>query len=98
MIPKPLRPDEVRWFYQKPDTYWIPFNGHDSLDLEKCYRQQGECLESKNPEDGTTDGAGLGGEEERKNEVIVLDDVYLANIELRTLEPVYWKSEYLWIL
>ena len=35
----PLKPHEVRWFYEESGKAWTPFNGHDSLCLEDCYQR-----------------------------------------------------------
>ena len=44
---KILKLHEVRWFYEEHGKAWVPFNGHDSLCLEDCYRSLqaggGEC-------------------------------------------------------
>ena len=44
---KILKSHEVRWFYEEHGKAWVPFNGHDSLCLEDCYRSLqaggGEC-------------------------------------------------------
>ena len=35
----PLKPHEIRWFYEETGKAWTPFNGHNSLCLEDCYQR-----------------------------------------------------------
>jgi len=39
VVPPPLYPHEIRWFYQEPGKFWQPFNGYDSLTLEESCRK-----------------------------------------------------------
>ena len=40
VVPYPLLPSEVRWFYQEPGKFWQAFSGYDSLSLEEAYLRQ----------------------------------------------------------
>lgn len=77
-VPLPLRPHEVRWFYQEPGKYWQPFNGNDSLVLEDCYQH---LISSQHDESSSTG-----------HEVTVLGDMYIVNVEEKTCKPVYWAG------
>ena len=77
-VPSPLHPHEVRWFYQEPNKFWQPFNGQDSLALEECYRRMHAAS------GGESSAAG--------HEVIVLGDMYAANLEEMKCQPIYWTG------
>ncbi len=76
----------MRWFYQEPGKFWLPFDGHDSISLEKCH------LRRKMAQEDITDPGEEGGSAE-DNDIMVMGDLYLANVKQRTLEPIYWTSE-----
>ena len=75
--PLPLHPHEIRWLYQERGKYWQPFNGHDSLALEECYRRVHSCQDQ-----GATANC----------DIVVLGDMYEVNIVELTCKPIYWAG------
>ncbi len=75
--PLPLTLEQVRWFYQEPGKFWLPFSGPDSLSLEQSYSK---CVGG----DLTSERAGL---------VQVMGDLYEVNILERMCRHIYWSGE-----
>ena len=80
--------NEVRWFYQEPGKFWKPFQGHDSMAIEKCYRRHfgNDPSWMEGQWEDSEDGTG-------KYEVTVMGDLHLVDIEHKTVVPIYWTSE-----
>ncbi|XP_064389425.1 phospholipase DDHD1-like isoform X1 [Halichondria panicea] len=78
--PLPLTLEQVRWFYQEPGKFWLPFSGPDSLSLEQSYSK---CVGG----DLTSERAGL---------VQVMGDLYEVNILERMCRHIYWSEMEEW--
>jgi hypothetical protein len=86
-IPPPLQPHEVRWFYQEPGKFWLPFGGYDSLCLEQSYlNSMGWGMEGSEvlPDRGVLQVEG---------QVSVMGDLYSVYVQDRVMVPIYWQCE-----
>lgn len=82
---QPLKADRVRWFV-KEDKKWIPFNGSDSLAIERCYRQI-VAFESR-----VEDSTKLLNTSPIYEMPVVKGGLYEVDVFARECKPIYWKG------
>lgn len=80
-----LKPDRVRWFV-KEDKKWTPFNGSDSLAIERCYLQ---ILALENRIEDSTKPLNTSSIYEMPT---VKGGLYEVDVVARECKPIYWKG------
>ncbi|CAH3134384.1 unnamed protein product [Pocillopora meandrina] len=83
---QPLKADRVRWFV-KEDKKWIPFNGSDSLAIERRYRQIMD-FESR-----VEDSTKLLNTSPIYEMPVVKGGLYEVDVFARECKPIYWKDD-----
>ena len=82
---QPLKENRVRWFV-KEDKKWIPFNGCDSLAIERSYRQI-LALESR-----VEDSSKILNTSTIYEMPTVKGGLYEVDVVARECKPIYWKG------
>ncbi|ULT98926.1 hypothetical protein L3Y34_000344 [Caenorhabditis briggsae] len=102
---KNLKCSEVRWFFKSRMGKLVAFNGNDSLILEIMYRfANGQSLDTdaqlihdkylnefyfrKKESSGTPNDA-----QQPKPPPLILNHLYKASDDLKTISPAFWKGE-----
>ncbi|XP_022796027.1 phospholipase DDHD1-like [Stylophora pistillata] len=83
---QPLKENRVRWFV-KEDKKWIPFNGCDSLAIERSYRQI-LALESR-----VEDSSKILNTSTIYEMPTVKGGLYEVDVVARECKPIYWKDD-----
>ena len=80
-----LKPDRVRWFV-KEDKKWAPFNGSDSLAIERCYLQilalENRIVDSTKPLNTSS----------IYEMPTVKGGLYEVDVVSRECRPIYWRG------
>ena len=82
---KPLKADRVRWFV-KEDKKWIPFNGSDSLAIERCY---GHIMAFESRVEESTK---LPNTSPIYEKPVVKGGLYEVDVVGKECKPIYWKG------
>ena len=82
---QPLKADRVRWFVNE-DKKWIPFNGSDSLAIERCYRP---ILDFESRVEESTKLLNTSPIYEMP---VVKGGLYEVDVLARECKPIYWKG------
>ena len=80
-----LKEERVRWFV-KEDKKWTPFNGSDSLAIERCYRQC-EALELRKEDASKPLNTST-----MYELPTVKGSLYEVDVVARECIPIYWKG------
>ena len=80
-----LKADRVRWFV-KEDKKWIPFNGSDSLAIERRYRHI-MAFESR-----VEDSTKLPNTSPIYEKPVVKGGLYEVDVVGKECKPIYWKG------
>lgn len=80
-----LKADRVRWFV-KEDKKWIPFNGSDSLAIERCYRHI-MAFESR-----VEESTKLPNTSPIYEMPVVKGGLYEVDVDANECKPIYWKG------
>lgn len=82
---QPLSPCKVRWFYLE-EKKWIPFNGRDSLEIERVFRSLPEEFQSPLIIPNKTES------QINIERPTVRGSLYEVDILDRECSPIYWKE------
>lgn len=80
---QPLAAHRIRWFY-KEDDKWKPFDGADSLNIEKAYRYFKDVQNSEQEDDGIDLTSAVC--------TTVRGALYEADVLDRECRPLYWRE------
>ena len=85
-----LKRGKVRWFY-KEEKKWVPFNGADSLEIERAYQEA----------HGKEINVDFQQENQPKVEILILPTVrgrlYEVDIIKKECTAIYWKGMYMYV-